>query len=436
LTQGTTLGTTPPTGPGTFSANGFRLLDPEDAQSANSPATFYGIMQGTGTSKTLYEHPLINSAGTGLGFNNTPALADVGALLGIASIFPDIGSALKIPSTQGLPIQGDGFTQTYTWGPPSSPAPPDRALLDIAIVHLALSYGAQDTNGNPLNFQGTLTLDASTKPTTWSLEMQNLSFIAKVDGFGTLLTVCGGFTAGSSTPPSFVGLNVAGSTGLQVYYGPSLDPVKSILTGLSGLAAALGGSANLDVGFSGNTLSVQQGFTLPTIPLGFGEITNLGLNLGFTATIPSSLGFSVGIGSTQNPFQWVVSPLAGTGAIVLGVQNGGLNVYIEAGLGLGLSISVAVASGSASIVVSLSLDIGTSAISIGAALTGNAQVDVLGGLASASLTLTAAITITIDIPPTDATLAAQVSVGIHISICWVISVSFDGSWGFSETISI
>ncbi len=436
LTQGTTLGTTPPTGPGTFSANGFRLLDPEDAQSADSPATFYGIMQGTGTSKTLYEHPLINSAGNGLGFNNTPALADVGALLGIASIFPDIGNALKIPSTQGLPIQGDGFTQTYTWGPPSSPARPDRALLDIAIVHLVLSYGAQDTSGNPLPFQGTLTLDASTKPTSWSLEMQNLSFIAKVDGFGTLLTVCGGFTAGSSTAPSFIGLNVPGSTGLQVYYGPSLDPVKSILTGLSGLAAALGGSADLDVGFSGNTLSVQQGFTLPTIPLGFGEITNLGLNLGFTATIPSNLGFSVGIGSTQNPFQWVVSPLAGTGAIVLGVQGGGLNVYIEAGLGLGLSISVAVASGSASIVVSLSLDIGTSAISIGAALTGNAQVDVLGGLASASLTLTAAITITIDIPPTDASLAAQVSVGIHISICWVISISFDGSWGFSETISI
>jgi len=95
-----------------------------------------------------------------------------------------------------------------------------------------------------------------------------------------------------------------------------------------------------------------------------------------------------------------------------------------------------VASGSASIIVSLSLDIGTSAITIGAALTGNAEVDVLGGLASASLTLSAAITITIDIPPTDATLGAQVSVGIHISICWVISISFDGSFGFSETIAI
>ena len=100
----------------------------------------------------------------------------------------------------------------------------------------------------------------------------------------------------------------------------------------------------------------------------------------------------------------------------------------------------AVASGSASIIVSLSLDIQPNQVQIAAALTGNAQVDVLGGVASASLTLTAAIIITIETPPAPASkqadLAAQVSVGIHISICWVISVSFDGSWGFSESISL
>ena len=426
LTQGTSAGTTLPTGVGTFAATCFRLLDPEDAQQVDTANTLYSIMQGTGTSKTLYEHPLINDAGTGIGFNNRPGLADVVALLGVASIFPDIGSALQIPSTDGLPLQGDGFTRTYTWGPgamPPSAAPPDRAVLDLAIVHIVLSYSA---------FKGTLMLDAGSNPSSWSLSLENLSFICKVDGFGTLLTLSGGFRAGTSISPGFTGLDVA--------YGPALDPVKAILTGLSGLAASLGGDAQLDVGFSGNTLTVQQGFTLPTIPLGFGEITHLGLHLGFSATIPSDLSFNVGIGSKQDPFQWVVSPLAGTGAIVLGVQGGGLDVYLEAGLGLGLSISVAVASGSASIIVSLSLDIQPSQVQIAAALTGNAQVDVLGGVASASLTLTAAIMITIETPPApgskQADLAAQVSVGIHISICWVISVSFDGSWGFSESISL
>jgi hypothetical protein len=118
------------------------------------------------------------------------------------------------------------------------------------------------------------------------------------------------------------------------------------------------------------------------------------------------------------------------------VQDGGPNVYIEAGLGLGLSISVAVASGSASIIVGMSLDVGANAVTISATLTGQAEVDVLGGLASASLTLSASIIITIEKTPHQADLAAQCSVGIHISICWIINISFDGSWGFSETIAL
>jgi hypothetical protein len=439
LTRGTTAGSTVPSGPGTFAASCFRLLDPEDAQSVDSPQNFYGILQGTGTSKSLFEHALINDAGTGLGFGNVPGLADPGALLGIAGVFPDIGNVLQIPANQGgLPLSGDGFVKTYKLGAAGGQAlPSDRSLLDIGIVHLVMSYAAQ---GHP--FTGQVVLDATPGAPNWSLTLLNLSFEVSVDGLGPdpLLTITGGhydknkkwipggFQAGASIKPGF--------TNLGVDYGQALSIVESLLTGLSDLASSLGGSAELDVGFTGNTLVVQEGFTLPTIPLGFGEIQDLGIDLGFTATIPSSLSFSVGIGSQQDPFQWVVSPLAGTGAIVLGVQDGAPNVYIEASLGLGLSLDVAVASGSASIEVGLALDVGANDISISAALTGNAQLDVLGGVASASLTLSAAITVTIDESAHQADLAAQCAVGIHISICWVINISFDGSWGFSETIAL
>ena len=397
----------------------------------------YSILQGTGTSKSLFEHPLINDHGTGLGFGNVPGLADPGALLGIAGVFPDIGDVLQIPANQGgLPLSGDGFVKTYNLGAAGGQAQPaDRSLLNIGIVHLVMKYEAQN---NP--FTGQVVLNATPGAPNWSLKLQNLSFEVSVDGLGPdpLLTITGGhynsqkewipggFQAGASIKPGF--------TNLGVDYGSALSAITSLLTGLSDLASSLGGSADLDVGFVGNALQVQQGFTLPTIPLGFGEIQDLSLNLGFTANIPSSLSFSVGIGSQDDPFQWVVSPLAGTGAIVLGVQDGGPNVYIEASLGLGLSLSVAVASGSASIEVGLALDVGTNAITIAASLTGNAQLDVLGGLASASITLSAAIII--KIAGNDADLAAQCSVGIHISICWVVNVSFDGSWGFSETIAL
>jgi hypothetical protein len=421
LTLGTPGTAAPPTGGHTY-AHGWRLLDPEDAQDVDAPKTFYGILQGTGVSKTLYENPLVSDAGNALGFGNKPVLADVGALLGVGDLFPELASALQIPSTNDLPLNGDGFKRTYTW----TINEPDRSLLNLGIVHLALQYQAGGTQA-----QGTLVLDSTGDP-TWQLTLTNLGFTATVDGFGSgpLLTITGGFQAGSNISPGFTDLNVT--------YGSSLQPIQDIFSGLSTLATDLGGDANLDVGFSGQTLSVLQSFTLPTIPLGFGDITNLGLDLGFTATIPTDLGFHVGIGSKTQPFQWLVDPLSGTGAIVLGVQGGGIDVYIEAGIGVGLGIDLAIASGSASIVVSMSLDISSSLITIVLMLTGNADVDVLGGLASASLTLSAALGISFPpaLPPPSATLSAEVAVGIHISICWVISIDFDGSWSMSEQVSL
>jgi hypothetical protein len=37
--------------------------------------------------------------------------------------------------------------------------------------------------------------------------------------------------------------------------------------------------------------------------------------------------------------------------------------------------------------------------------------------------------------PETITLLASCSVGIHISICWVVSVSWDGSWQFSQSVT-
>jgi hypothetical protein len=436
LTRGAASAQPPPTGGASY-GDGWRMLDPEDAQSVDNPKTFYGLMQGTGVSKTLLEHPLVSDDGAALGFDNKPKLADVGALLGVGGLFPELGKALEIPSTDDLPLHADGFKRTYEW----ELADPERTLLDLGIVHLVLVYEAAHDQNDPSNLtpaHGKLVLDATPGAPNWSLLLSNLSFQARVDGFGTLLTVAGDFQAGSGVQPGFVGLGAtpADPQPLSMLYGDSLSAVKEIFSGLSDLASSLGGDADLDIGFSGQQLTVKQGFTLPTIPLGFGEITDLGIDLGFVATIPKDVAFHVGIGSKEDPFHWLVDPLAGTGAIVLGVEAGALDVYIEAGLGLGLGIDVAVASGSASIVVSLSLAIAADTVTVGLMLTGNAEVDVLGGVASASLTLSAGLSIVVHEAAHTADLDGEVAVGIHISICWVIDIDFDGSWDFSETISI
>lgn len=192
---------------------------------------------------------------------------------------------------------------------------------------------------------------------------------------------------------------------------------------------------------------MRDTFALPTLPLGLGELSDISLDLGLSLTLsPLSADFIIGIGTPSHPFNWIVSPLAGNGLIEIGVQNGAPHFVIQGGIGLGLAIDVGIAEGSASITLAVRIDVGT-AITVMVILNGQASVDVLGGLASASLSLTAAIGVSIsplpvpkllpppiEFPAEDLTFLASVAVGIHLSICWVVSVDFEGSWEFSQSV--
>ena len=84
--------------------------------------TLLGLMQGTGTSKSLFENPVVDSGGGSLSLDPShgvpsPGLADVGSLLGASGIFPAIGNVLKIPAKTGdaLSLAQDGFQKTFSW---------------------------------------------------------------------------------------------------------------------------------------------------------------------------------------------------------------------------------------------------------------------------------------------------------------------------------
>jgi len=402
----------------------WRLLEPADALSAADPDTVYGVMQGAGTSKTLFEHPIVRNDGRALDIEaaHAPNVADVGALLGSSDVFPNLGAGLRLLGAPNpLDLGPDGFKQAYHQ---SLAAVPDRTIFSLGIIRLVLEY-----KGATLDF----VLDPAASP-RWSLAITGLRFAVVVDGFGpgNLLTFTGDFAGNELDKP--------GVKNLQVDYGPALSLVKDIFSGLSELIKAVGGDVRLDVGFSGNHLSVRNYLAVPTIPLGFGEIRDITLDLGFDATIPTSAEFHVGVGSKEKPFTWLVSPLSGTGALVLGTRAGDLEVFVEAGLGVGLAINLAVASGSASITLQLAIAISPARIAVTASLLGQAEVSVLGGVASASLTLCASITMVplpaVTFPPTEIEMTAAVAVGIHISICWIIDIDFEGSWAFTQTVPV
>jgi hypothetical protein len=420
----------------------WRLLEPEDALSATNPGTVFGLLQGTGTSKSLFENTVIDPSGRSLLLDPgrgvpPPKLADVGTLLGATGIFPNLGSVLQMPATasDSIVLIQDGLRKTFTWtlsknNDGTTPLD-DQSLLDIGIVSLVLQY--QNTKTSRLA-SATFVVDADpgAGAPRWSLEIDNLATAVFVSGFGAdpLLAIRGSFLASD--------LQRAGLTGIEVDYGSALTAITNVLQGIQGLVEAIGGSVELDIGFSDNKLTVRDGFALPTLPLGLGELEHIAVDLGLSIELPGNAEFSVGLASQDDPFTWIVDPLAGNGAIVLGTSGGEMGVFIEAGIGLALAIDVAVASGSASIVLAFSVELQQPDVILGVVLTGNATVDVLDGVASASLTLSATIQVSLQggVPPTEADFAAAVAVGIHISVAWVINVDFDGSWGFSQSLPL
>jgi hypothetical protein len=442
----------------------WHFADIADVLQLATPANLYGLLQDTGTQRTLFEQPTVKDL-TGappgslpaiqLPSGVAPALADLGSILGATGMFPDIAKTISfltgaIEQLKSIP-QGLFYTKELDFTGNEDPT----TLLDLGVLQIQLIYA--DTGGGQtgstwnkptkisFNIDPAHTLSDS-QGRNWWLSIAPLSFTVTIPEFGKspLLTIVGGFGADDHSKP--------GLTGLTIDYGAALDTLKSIFSKLQALASFLPGGlgAGLDVSLSNGQLTVRDTFALPTLPLGLGELSDISLDLGLRLTLsPLSADFIIGIGDPGNPFNWIVSPLAGNGAIDVGVKGGAPDFLIQAGIGLGLSIDIGIAEGSASITLAFSLEVNGSTITVMIILNGQASVDVLGGLASASLSLTAAIGVSInplpvpipttnplgiEFPSEDITFLASVSVGIHISICWVISIDFSGSWQFSQSV--
>lgn len=418
--------------------NKWHFADPTDIGQITAPNIAYGLVQATGTQKMFFARPFIDQAAPA-NFNlpAVPHFADVGALLNATGLFPDLGAALPFNNIPSLGVSGSDIA--FNPAPFQITGQPPKPLVDFGPVKVLLDYsdgGKIDpaTGNRAAPIPSTLTVNITPRANpTWSMSLDPINLIL-VTPFGDqndpILRLVGGAKADANSAPTL--------TSLDVQYGGALSVVQQVFSKLEELASFLPGApfSQLQVNFSQGRLTIQDTFALPELPLGFGYVTDVALILGAAIQLsPQSLQFTAGIGSEQKPFHWLVSPLSGTGVVQVGVLNGDLAVLIEAGLGVGLAIDVAIASGSASVVIAIQINNEVSPFQIKAILTGQASVDVLDGLASASITLSAALGITPDkLPIPDAlTLYAGVSVGIHLSVCWLVSVDFDGTWGFSET---
>ncbi len=428
-------------------ANQADILKLDDAA---NPGTRYGLVQTLGAQKVYFERPRVNNNADPITLPKPPKLADMGALLGAAGIFPGLSDAFDFQNLKALSASGGdlGFTETF---PVGGGTMRESLLADLGAIQVVIEYHDEhETNvlpdkTGPGPTMATVTVDP-TAPIRWSLLLTRVCFAVRYNK-ARLISIFADVKADAQSAPTVANVNVR--------YEGILGALQSIFTNIQQVAKFLPGGvgANLKVGFSQGHLTVRNAFALPTLPLGTGQITDIAVDMGFDVALsPFDVRFVAGLGSSQNPFRWVVSPLAGTGVVQVAIGNKGLDVLVQAGLGVGLCIDLGIASGSASIALAVQLNTEPDPFEITGILSGRASVDVLQGLASATITLAAGLGIIPppelfkppflppslppkEIPALTIGLVASVSAGIHLSVCWVVDVDWEGYWQFRQDIT-
>lgn len=441
----------PIVGPNSFQPGFGRwhFADPADITrlgDAASPATVYGIVQGLGTQKIFFARPRVGNEPEPITLPKPPQLADMGALLHAVGAFPGLGEAFDFKALKSLSVDAGeiGFAETFVIG--AKGATKEATLIDLGgsdALQVLIEY--HDENGEPT--VASIEVNPSASP-RWSLSLKRTCFAVRFKG-KPLISIFAALEGDEHKAPSV--------TDLQVRYEGILNALQSLFSNIQQVARFLpgGAGAGLKIGFSQGRLTVRNVFAVPNLPLGAGQITDVAVNMGFDVALsPVDVTFVAGLGSQQSPFRWIVSPLAGTGVVQVGISTQGLDVLVQGGLGLGLAIDLGIASGSASIALAVELNTGPDPFEIRGILSGRASVDVLAGLASATITLAAGLGIIPppqlfappflppqllpppdEIPELTVGLTASVSVGIHISVCWVVDVDWDGYWQFRQDIT-
>ncbi len=418
------------------------------------PETLYGFLQSTGTQSNLLSRPILTVGSQNLTLGDALNVAHTGALLGAISNFPGISQCLQFlssdlsaPIVNQLTAPSLSTTQNFYLG--AAVRSKIFPLISTSVADVSLYFYQPGENPSvplapPTPANVSITLGSPTSP-SWSLDVTDLAVGLTIPALSSspVIWFQGGFHADADTAPGFPNLqvNFSGPLSVLATIFTVLDDLASVLSpgGPTGGAEGATGPPGLNTSFSDGKLTVTDNFVLPSIPLGLGTIQNISLDIGATLDIVGlEIDFLVGIGSPDAPCQWIADPLTGTICVQAGIQDNEMTVLIQAGIGLGLSIDLGIASGSASIVVAVQLQItgvtGGAVIAILFLLTGQASVDVLGGLASAAITLTAGLGFSIDTSNEAVDLIGTAAVGIHISICWVININFSGSWTFQKQL--
>jgi len=439
-------------------ANPIDLLKDPDSSTIN-----FGLLQNTGTQKTLFQLPAYLQGVTNLlsKDNNFPLakFADAYHLLNSTSIFPDITDIPDMDmSNFSLNVLQQGYKLLNNVNPGDilkQFLPSPFYFVNTKDVKLYIEYNASDDSGSTPN----LNYDLDSTLEKWESSAKNITLNVDLGPFTKMVYINGDFDSSNNADTAF---NIP-----LLQFGPDLKPIVDILQILADLSggdyeAIAKKALSIAMGNSGDNFEYKfhADKEIATIQFPPAELDGPTTPLRLTAGLKVGAYFNEAISITSDPSNLIpsagayfefdggmqimcvsvgVGTIYAVGQVVVKLSadlKTGPSLYMKFGFGVELEVGLPVVGNvSVTYMVGVEMTLSTSEIKITAFLLFKGEADLLGGLVDITITIEASGTIDRKLGPSPSTdMTAQVTFAIDISIFLVINIDFSKSW--SETRQI
>ena len=403
-------------------ASPFRLADPQDLATPASPAADYGLVNSQDTQRVLFPRPKIDLTGArAAAWSSTrpPLLADPYDMATANGLFPDNAHVIPFPDADyGLePRPGGNLALSLAHN--DFPVPGgDHVLHDNG--HMQLFARFQDENGTPSTVH--VEID-STQPVPWVFRLDGVELGVSTTGLGEIMRLLGSIQSSAAQPTVL--------TGATTHFGGCLTDVQELISFLGD------NPVPADIPFAQRNLpTLDVGLKIPFLGAP-GEDDTLSLGILTVRDADFTVGWKVDLKNGDTvatvDFEAVATintpwpPLVAAGQFRLEIETGdaGNDLLLTVGLGVGVVGTLAGFKAYAMFFATFYLEVADTnvGLGIGAELKGKVDLDV--------------VEIDVDIEARgiriDTSCAAgqtkwiisQVSVGLEVTIAWVIDIDFE-----------
>ena len=435
----------------------YRFADPEDLFQPVLPTAEYGILQSTDTQRLLVRTPMVETGRTAITSLAPFLLADVFALAGGVSLFPQANLCIQMPANCSLETPAPGQLRLAI--PPQPGSPPDSfsvlAPLEriVTSVNSSLTLHAVYADENALRSVVTWRIDSTATP-DWSFSMGPLSVLGDIGSFPGLMRLVGTLSAQSNRDAQLAKPHLV--------FGNALSPVQEIIN----ILTKIGFPVAFPLALTRSTLKIQSGVVLDIPPhilkkqpdgstkLEDGDPLNIGCGA-FSGSLKAGFGNAAEAGDTLFAAleNWrIYFELSGTieldfvpdlgsgGAFKLQIEaraNEPTEITLEAGwiLSVGGNLGTDILEAQASVRYSYVLQFKGPQIGLGIDLEFKANISVLKGLAEAEVSAEA-MALASRVDSHTVNVSAQFSLGFEVTLGWVFNESFEVKAEYDKNLNM